>query len=78
MSHAFFKTILLHLYCKCALFMERVTSLRRLVPLALLWLHCRPAGNARQSTGLSDSIVRASFTRKRKAQPFGWTFLWSG
>ena len=59
-------------------FLERVTSLRRLVPLALLWLHCRPAGNARQSTGLSDSIVRASFTRKRKAQPFGWTFWGAG
>ena len=59
------------------LFMERVTSLRRLVPLALLWLHCRPAGNARQSTGLSDSIVRASSPAK-KAQPFGWTFYGAG
>ena len=58
--------------------MERVTRLRRLVPLALVWLHCRPAGNARQSTGLSDGIVRASFTRKRKAQPFGWTFYGAG
>ena len=59
------------------LFMERVTSLRRLVPLALLWLHCRPAGNARQSTGLSDSIIRASSPEK-KAQPFGWTFFGAG
>ena len=57
--------------------MERVTSLRRLVPLALLWLHCRPAGNARQSTGLSDSIIRASSPAK-KAQPFGWTFYGAG
>ena len=55
--------------------MERVTRLRRLVPLALLWLHCRPAGNARPSTGLLDGIVRASFlTRSKKAQPIGWTF----
>ena len=38
--------------------------------------HCHPAGNARPSTGLLDGIVRASFlTRSKKAQPFGWTFL---
>ena len=53
------------------LFMERVTSLRRLVPLALLWLHCRPAGNARQSTGLSDSIVRASSPAKKPSRLAG-------
>ena len=51
--------------------MERVTSLRRLVPLALLWLHCRPAGNARQSTGLSDSIVRASSPAKKPSRLAG-------
>ena len=54
--------------------MERVTSLRRLMPLALLWLHCRPAGNARQSTGLSDSIIRAASPVK-KAQPFSGVFV---
>ena len=55
--------------------MERVTSLRHLVPLALLWLHCRPAGNARQSTGLSDSIVRASSPAKKPSRLAG---LFSG
>ena len=61
--------------CWLDFFMERVTSLRRLVPLALLWLHCRPAGNARQSTGLSDSIVRASSPAKKPSRLAG---LFSG
>ena len=57
--------------------MERVTRLRRLVPLALVWLHCRPAGNARQSTGLSDEIVRAS-SPEEKSPASGWTFYGAG
>ena len=59
-------------------FLERVTSLRRLVPLALLWLHCRPAGNARQSTGLSDSIIRASSPEKEKPSRLAGLFYGAG